>query len=315
MNAWKAKGLASKSINNIASIYRIMLGEAERLEIIGRSPWAKVQGLYAGAGGKGILTLDEYKALMDPTYSNTARWIQDIYYTINLLASVTGLRMGECLALHPTDVHADHITVSHSWSIKYGEGSQKTKRGTDQIPIPASVAERLQILAEGKPGGNYIFSLGDGLRPCTASRVDDALYRALGEIGIDKIKRKERRIAFHSWRAFANTYFRSSGVPDAKVREITRHASKAMTEHYSVWRLEDFPEVVKAQASLMESIFKSPAIPIKRQPEKTSSSEPIPTIDQTEPPRDRLKETDLIREFAHILADAARRMEEIINEN
>jgi len=257
MAAWRDVGASTKSVNVWASVYRIMLGEAERLDIIERSPWSKVRTYQAGKGGKGILTLDEYKTLMAPDPARRgAIWSYGdaIYYDINLLASVTGLRVGECLALHREDVYADHIVISHSWDIHYGEGPQKTKRGTDAIPVPKYVGDRLVALATMAPPGGYIFSLSGGKRPCTANRVNDALTAALSAIGIDNAARSARKISFHSWRAFANTYFRASGVPDNKVRQITRHESEAMTEHYSAWRLEDFHDVAAAQTALVAQL-------------------------------------------------------------
>lgn len=257
MASWRDQGASTKSVNVWASVYRIMLGEAERLDIIERSPWSKVRTYQAGKGGKGILTIDEYKALMAPDpASRGAIWNYGdaIYYDINLLASVTGLRSGECLALHREDVYADHIIVSHSWDIKYGEGPQKTRRGTDVIPVPKYVGDRLVALAAMTPPGGYIFSLSKGERPCTANRVNDALTLALANIKISDSERRVRKISFHSWRAFANTYFRASGVPDNKVRQITRHKSEAMTEHYSAWRLEDFSDISAAQTALVAQL-------------------------------------------------------------
>jgi integrase len=252
MASWRAKGLAAKTINDYASVARVMFGEAARLSVITASPWEHVRGYYAERNAKGILSLDEYKRLMDPA-KRADYWPQPVYYAIHLLASVTGLRAGECLAIKVADLHEDHITVSGSWDIKYGMGPQKTKRGTDQLPIPRYV---YNILAELVPlaHGGYLFSLGDGSRPCTAGRSFDALERALGKIGITPEARKARKLSPHSWRAFANTYFRASGVPDAKVREITRHESEEMTEHYSAWRLEDFREIAAAQVALIEEL-------------------------------------------------------------
>jgi integrase len=252
MSAWADDGKSNKTINNFASVYRVMFREAARLGFVVASPWASVKGYQPAAGGKGILSIKEYKTLMDPRA--IARWRHVMYYDICLLASVTGLRIGECLALHPENVFADHIEVSKSWNIEYGEGPQKTKRGTDQIPVPKFVADRLLTVAGITPTGGYIFSLSDGKRPGTANRVNDALTDALEKIGITDEIRRKRKISFHSWRAFANTYFRHQGVPDAKVRVITRHESEDMTELYTPWRLEDFREIAEAQAQLIAEI-------------------------------------------------------------
>ncbi len=59
--SWKNAGLSSKSINNIASTYRTILNEAERLGIISSNPWKKVSPFKPEKKSKGILTLEEAK--------------------------------------------------------------------------------------------------------------------------------------------------------------------------------------------------------------------------------------------------------------
>lgn len=253
--AWSAAGLANKTLNNWASVYRVVMAEAARLGVVPVSPWAEVKGYRPDKGGKGVLTVDEFRALMHPA-SLDARWTTREAYEVNLLAALTGLRLGECLALHPADVFADHIVVSASWDMVYGEGPQKTKRGTDQIPVPGYLGKLLVARAAlCKRPEDYIFAISDDRkRPMAKLTVERALYAALASIGITPEERKARRVSFHSWRAFANTFFRASGVPDSKVRAITRHETEAMTEHYSAFRLEDFREVAEAQAALVREL-------------------------------------------------------------
>ena len=62
LSAWQEKGLSRKTINNRASVYRIMLGEAERLRIIPENPWTRVKSFKADDHPKGILTLEEARA-------------------------------------------------------------------------------------------------------------------------------------------------------------------------------------------------------------------------------------------------------------
>ena len=50
---------------------------------------------------------------------------------------------------------------------------------------------------------------------------------------------------------FCNTYFRDAGVPDSKIREVTRHETAEMTEHYTSFNLDSFKEVIQAQDSLL----------------------------------------------------------------
>jgi integrase len=73
-------------------------------------------------------------------------------------------------------------------------------------------------------------------------------------IGITAEERTRRVLSFHSWRAFANTYMRAAGISGEKVRQLTRHATAEMTEHYSAFRLEDFKDIAAAQEQLIAGI-------------------------------------------------------------
>ena len=256
MSVWAGE-VEAKTVNNRASVYRVILKEAKRLKIIKENPWDSVKSYYVRDNPKGTLTRTEFVRLMAPTALKEIWSDNFVYYAANLLSSVTGLRQGEVLALKADQIHADHITVAHSYQRKYGDGPQKTKRGTDQIPIPRMVYD---IISPLLTWGGYVFSFSNGKHPCSGNRCNDALKAALEKIGIDDKKRRERNIVFHSWRAFANTYFRSVGVPDSKVRDITRHESEEMTDHYTGFNLEDFREVADAQDSLVKLLASDEAL-------------------------------------------------------
>lgn len=134
-----------------------------------------------------------------------------VCYSVNLLASVTANRISECLDLKRSELFPDHIHVDSRWNVKYGSDQTKTKR-IDDIPIPLFVFDVIVswCLWEG-----YVFSLSRGARPVNGNRVLDALYKALAKIGISREEADRRNIKFYSWRAFANTYFRSRGIADS----------------------------------------------------------------------------------------------------
>jgi integrase len=243
------KPLSRKSINNKASIHRIMMSEAERLRVIDETPWLRVKGFKPGKHPKGILSIDEARRLFNPS-TTTHVWKENqIYYSASLLSSVTGMRLGEVLALKRSDIFPDHVHVAGIWAIKYGLGKTKTKR-IDDIPIPRFVYDAIDSWCAWE---GFIFSFQRGVRPVSGNRTLGALYEALDRIGIPKEERTRRTITFHSWRAFANTYMRARGISGEKVRQLTRHDSEEMTEHYSAFRLEDFKDVAAAQEALVAS--------------------------------------------------------------
>ncbi len=254
--AWQAKGLSMKSINNKASIERIMLGEAERLGDIERNPWDRVKGFKPDPHAKGTLKPEEARKLLNPATVETVWKGNQVYYSASLLAAVTGMRLGEILAVKDTDIFPDHVHVASSWDHEYGLGKTKTKR-VDDIPLPRFVYDTIQSWLEWQ---GFVFSFQAGARPVSGNRTLGALHAALDEIGITAEQRKERNITFHSWRAFANTFMRARGISGEKVRQLIRHGSEEMTEHYSDFHLEDFKDVAAAQEALVAGIRASEAV-------------------------------------------------------
>ena len=251
LTIWQDKGLSKKSINNKSSIERIMLGEAERLGKIERNPWDRVKRFKPSRHSKGILTLEEARKLLNPATVETVWSGNQVYYSASLLAAVTGMRLGEILALKGSDLFPDHAHVAGSWrGKKYGLGKTKTKR-VDDIPIPRFVFDTVD---SWRVWEGFVFSFRAGAQPVTGNRVRDALFRALDEIGVKSEERERRNIKFHSWRAFANTYMLARGISGEKVRELIRHESKEMTKLYSDFHLEDFKDVAAAQEALVAGI-------------------------------------------------------------
>lgn len=60
------------------------------------------------------------------------------------------------------------------------------------------------------------------------------------------LSRKERAITFHSWRYFLNSVSRGR-VSDEKLRLMTGHHNKEMSEHYTHLLDEDYTEMRKVQ--------------------------------------------------------------------
>lgn len=230
---------ASKTVNNVSTVLRTMLTEAYRLEMIPRNPYDKVRPLTSSSEVRGVMTMNEAKAVLD----NPELWSNPVYYAANLLAAVTGMRQGEVLALRRDHLYPDHIYVEFSWDRKFGLGPPKTKE-VRHVPIPVQVYDVLVAL-DSYP---YVLSMSGGEYPATGSHVTDALYAVLKQIGVD---RKDRNISFHSWRHFANTYLRAAGVPDSQVQHVTGHRTLKMTDHYTHFGVEHFEGAIAAQTKLL----------------------------------------------------------------
>ena len=84
--------------------------------------------------------------------------------------------------------------------------------------------------------------------PATEKMNDEELaeYRekVLAEI-------KARDVGSHSWRHKLNTLLRAAGVPDAKIRLLTGHRSREMTDWYTGFLETDMADVTEAQVKLL----------------------------------------------------------------
>jgi len=227
-----------------------MLAEAARLKVIEENPWKRVLSLMPSSKKRGLLTIAEARQLLNPATAESIWNGHHLYYCINLVAALTAMRQGEILALRKENVFPDHLHVEHSWNIKYRLGRTKTKE-VGYVPIPAFLYREIERYLDWD---GFVFSLKSGKRPITGGKVTTWLYRAMRNIGISEHERVERNLTFHSWRHFFNTYLRSRGVPDAKIRKVTRHKTEEMTDHYTGFTLEDYREVYDAQDGFGELI-------------------------------------------------------------
>lgn len=240
------KGLSHKRVNNIAGCLRVMLAEAKRLDLLQANPFDGVRP-FAGQGREcGVFSIEEIRALFGPGSLEKAWADHRLHRAVNELAACTGMRQGEILALRDEDLHADHVHVAHSWHPKYGIGPTKTRQIRD-VPVPSRVLEDLAFF---RGTGGYVFSVNGGKRPTNGNNCTRALYKALSRIGINFSEAKRRNLKFHSWRHTFNSLARARAVPMAVLQRVTGHASPSMVELYTHFRLEDFRDIVKAQADL-----------------------------------------------------------------
>ena len=88
-----------------------MLKEAKRSRFISDNPGVDVEKLPEDSREKGILTLTEFHRLFNPQSFQDV-WDGSLFhYTLNALASVTGLRLGEIQAIRWNSVHEGSIGI------------------------------------------------------------------------------------------------------------------------------------------------------------------------------------------------------------
>lgn len=215
--------------------------------IVDKDPTKGASRLIEQKVRRDAFTLQEIHQLFD----NDPEWMQHPSYWACRLASVTGMRVGEVLALTKETFLPDRIDVIYSFSPT--EGLKSTKSSWQRV-IPIS-EDIYRMVMEGTANqGQYIFSLDGGRTPmsstCVRLWLDTAMERNLS---ISKKEREERKLCFHSFRHFFNTRLVASGLSGDKIRAVIGHETASMTEHYTHLQVEDMSFVKDFQKDIFSS--------------------------------------------------------------
>lgn len=172
-------------------------------------------------------------------------------YLATCLAAVTGMRLGEILALTtgsiytpPTQVENPQaiVTISQAYAKDGGMKCPKGKK-TRCVTIPKWLADDLTEFGDSNPTGTgYIFySAKDPQTVISESYVLQQFYKALERIGIKEAERTKRNIVFHSLRHYANTRTTELLGQSEAMRRIG-HEDKGTSERYMHVRNEHLIE-------------------------------------------------------------------------
>jgi len=158
--------------------------------------------------------------------STSKRWA-----VLFALLAGTGLRIGEALALKPTDLSADCRVLHVKRSIWHGqEQAPKTPNAVRVIDIAGPLAELLHECVASK--SEYLFSTNSG-RPLQQRNV----IRALHATG--------KRVGLHAFRRFRTETLRRARVPEDLTKLWLGHSKQTVTDFYAAgldkdeaWRRE-----------------------------------------------------------------------------
>lgn len=233
------RNLCNSTINSILKGFKVLLSYAFKKDMTKTNLAKKVNMLKNNSKTHGIFTKDEVSRLLDEANIDSVWNGKTMHYIINLLASKTGLRIGEILALRKENLFPEHLLINHGWSDQFGLQDTKTHKSRI-VPISSDMHEKLQKIANSQTEGAYIFSANGGIKPLYRSDISERFKRSLAAIGIDEDDRKKRFLSFHSWRHYANSRLVNSGIPKSIVQSIIGHVNDdAMTEHYTHVSLDE----------------------------------------------------------------------------
>lgn len=238
----KKLNLSNSTINLYLSTLKVILSEAIRLDILTETPFTHISNLKSDSKEKSVLSDEEIANLLNPE-NKTQIWKNDTYFLMSLIASQTGMRVGEIQALLKQNIHESYIDVKHTWDKNFG--LKGTKNGIDRtVPISKDLYTLL-INHNKNRKSNYLFSTKNGI-PINLRTIHIAFYTALENIGISEESRKQRNVTFHSWRHYYNTLLLKKGVPLPIIQAIIGHSSKGkMTEHYTKLTKNDIINALK----------------------------------------------------------------------
>ena len=250
-----SENLSPASLNRILGYGTVATAWAVKQDMIKSDPCGGLMKFSGKTKRRGILSDKEVEKLF-----TKGDWQNNEGARLgNLLASQTGMRAGEIIALQIRDILDDRIHVIHSYSRDEG-GLKSTKTGEERfIPILPETRELLIEYAKQNPEGynpdSFIFYSPErrGI-PQGRGYMLKYLRLALESIEIKPEEQKARNITFHGWRHY---YARKmADVLGERAAKLTGHATQEMLEHYANHaNEEDFQKAAEATAEVFGRVI------------------------------------------------------------
>jgi integrase len=230
MTLMEGKGVGPKSIRNyigtLSALYRFAMHPRRR--------WATVnpcEGLElpAALGYEGIryLELGALDALVNHAERGEYEQLDRALY---LTAAMTGLRLGELIALRWADVDFSASMIRVRSNYVLGEfGTPKSRRSTRSVPMADQVGAELDRLnrAAGDPGDDALVFAD----PFTGGPLDKAAILRRYHRALKAAKLGEHR--FHDLRHTFGTRMAAAGVAMRTLQEWMGHRDIATTQRYA----------------------------------------------------------------------------------
>ena len=219
VNLPEKDGLSRSTSNQQLDTLSTVMKFAVKKGIIQNNPCQGVENLGDDSTARPAFTILEVEALI----GEQEDWNNPLIRLMCMTASVTGMRVGEVLALRRPYVFPDHIDVKYSISPEDGLKSTKTNKPRI-VPITPYLYNALEEWMPSDPE-KYIFSV-KGDKPYTESTIARAINVRCRKLGFDEGK------TFHSFRAFVDSLMVLKNFNETTVRKVIGHSDKKMTEHY-----------------------------------------------------------------------------------
>ena len=260
-----ARGLTARTARTTGQVLRSIYTQAIRNKRVVTNPMDLVELPPLGRSTIQPLSLEETQDLLAHLEAN-----QDRHLALYYLATGTGMRIGECLALRWADLTLEgpkpRVQVHATLVRGDYQPHTKTPHGTRPIPLITNVREALlrhrrevwgpermaagADWARGAEFEDYVFTrvpryAGHAGRPGHASTYNRHLRAALAASGIEERRlarlvaagvRAPERLRWHDLRHGFATHTLENGVPMVEVSRWLGHASERITSDiYYTW--------------------------------------------------------------------------------
>lgn len=227
----EAKPIGAKSIHNyigtLSSLYRFAMHPRRRWATVNPADGVEMPAVPEYTGMR-FLEVDQVEALVKAAQPGAYEAIDRALYRV---AAMTGLRLGELIALRWRDVDwtASAIRVRSNYVL--GQfGTPKSKRSTRSVPLADAAAAALDALHKqaGTPAEkSLVFADPHTAGPLDKARVLRRMRKALQAGGLDETRR------FHDLRHTFGTAMAAKGVPMRSLQEWMGHRDISTTERYA----------------------------------------------------------------------------------
>ncbi len=213
----KRKALGSKTINNLLSVLRKSLNSAHDWGFVDKVP--QVKNLKSPKPKISVLHKRDAERLLSDE-------LDPVWNLMIILGLKTGMRVGEMMALHWTDVDLDRSEICVRFSLSEKEISSTKNNRIRYIPMTPELYLALSAWKRKRKGRKEDLVFGRDGQPYSRYSSYDALRRIC--------KRAEVRvIGWHTLRHTFATNLCAKGVPIRAVQELLGHSSIIMTERYA----------------------------------------------------------------------------------
>jgi integrase len=227
----ESRGVGPKSIRNyigtLSAIFRFAMHPRRRWATANPCDGLELPAIPQHVGIR-YLELDQVEALVCASQAGPYETIDRTLYRV---AAMTGLRLGELIALRWRDVDWTASAIRVRSNFVLGQfGTPKSKRSSRSVPLADEAAAALDALhgRAGAPGDEaLVFADPHTGGPLDKAGVLRRMRKALKAAGLDETRR------FHDLRHTFGTTIAAEGIPMRTLQEWMGHRDIQTTERYA----------------------------------------------------------------------------------